>query len=62
MNFKPLRNFKFARNKGAVAQLGERQNRTLEVASSNLVCSIPIFLRIELKKIGLIAVALYSTA
>ena len=29
---------------GAVAQLGERQNRTLEVASSNLVCSIiPIF-------------------
>ena len=25
---------------GAVAQLGERQNRTLEVASSNLVCSI----------------------
>ncbi len=24
---------------GAVAQLGERQNRTLEVASSNLVCS-----------------------
>ena len=25
---------------GAVAQLGERQNRTLEVASSTLVCSI----------------------
>ena len=29
---------KFKKN-GAVAQLGERQNRTLEVASSNLVCS-----------------------
>ena len=24
---------------GAVAQLGERQNRTLEVGSSNLLCS-----------------------
>ncbi len=35
---------------GAVAQMGERQNRTLEAAGSTPVCSIPITLRCEMKE------------